>query len=140
MQKSVCLHTRGTLQLYSQVSALTGQFYCWRQNKKTTTLPSLAQAETEFGAVAKAVQKQDFYYFNDDSINCRDSVVFKARSADIIKGLDITGPPDIPRQFAIKKGCREDIIVDSDSDEEEDELNQARCEEGGSDIGSFGDI
>ena len=67
-------------------------------------------------------------------------MVFKARSADIMKGLDITGPPDIPRQFVVKKGGREDIIVDSDSDNDVDGLNQARYEDGGSDIGSFGDI
>ena len=81
-----------------------------------------------------------FLKFIFNLINCRDSVVFKARSADIIKGLDINGPPDIPRQFAVRKGDREDIIDDSDSEDEVDELNQARCEDGGSDIGCFGDI
>ena len=56
--------------------------------------------------MAEAVQKQDFYYFNDDSINCRDSVVFKARSADISSrawtSLDLQIYPD---SLLLKKGA-----------------------------------
>ena len=65
-----------------------------------------------------------------------------------MKGLDITGPPSIPRQFIVKKGGRGDVIVASDSEDEEeaDNLNLARVikssddsEEGEKAVGQFGD-
>ena len=54
-----------------------------------------------------------------------------------MKGIDITGPPSLPRPFVVKKGGEGDIIVDSDSDSEDekgddeaaDELNTARIED-----------
>ena len=55
---------------------------------------------------------------------------------DTIKGIDITGPPSLPRPFVVRKGCEGDIIVDSDSDSDSegddmsvDELNTARIED-----------
>ena len=49
-----------------------------------------------------------------------------------IKGLDVSGPPTIPKQFKIKPGGRSDVIVDSESDESDeddlDDLNRARIE------------
>ena len=39
-----------------------------------------------------------------------------------IKGLDITGPPSLPRHFTLIKGCRGDIYMgESDDDDEGDE-------------------
>ena len=52
-----------------------------------------------------------------------------------MKGIDITGPPSLPRPFVVKKGGEADIIVDSDGDSESDddmsvdELNTARIED-----------
>ena len=51
-----------------------------------------------------------------------------------MKGIDITGPPSLPRSFAVKEGGEGDISVDSDSDDEkeddpEDDLNTARIYE-----------
>ena len=78
-------------------------------------------------------------------------MVFKdGRSREYMKGLDITGPPSIPRQFIVKKGGRGDVIVASDSEDEEEEeadnLNLARVikssddsEEGEKAVGHFGD-
>ena len=76
-------------------------------------------------------------------------MVFKdGRSREYMKGLDITGPPSIPRQFIVKKGGRGDVIVASDSEDEEeaDNLNLARVikssddsEEGEKAVGQFGD-
>ena len=76
-------------------------------------------------------------------------MVFKdGRSREYMKGLDITGPPSIPRQFIVKKGGMGDVIVASDSEDEEeaDNLNLARVikssddsEEGEKAVGHFGD-
>jgi hypothetical protein len=53
-----------------------------------------------------------------------------------MKGLDVSGPPTIPKQFKIKPGGQSDVIVDSESDEsdeDEDDLNRARVETSGDD-------
>ena len=51
-----------------------------------------------------------------------------------MKGIDVTGPPSLPRSFIVKAGGEGDIIVDSESDDEKeddpvDDLDTARIEE-----------
>ena len=76
-------------------------------------------------------------------------MVFKdGRSREYMKGLDISGPPSIPRQFIGKKGGMGDVIVASDSEDEEeaDDLNLARVNRSSDDseeeekaVGQYGD-
>ena len=64
----------------------------------------------------------------------RNSVMFKGSSGDdsLIKGLDISGPPSLPRPFIILSGGEADVIVASDDEDEDvtDELNNAMMENG----------
>ena len=67
-------------------------------------------------------------------------------SRDYLKGLDITGPPTIPRHFIVRKGGVGDVIVASDSEDEAEDLNRARVNESSDDsdkvekrVGQFGD-
>ena len=65
----------------------------------------------------------------------RNSVIFQTNSEreDTIKGIDITGPPSLPRPFLVREGGEGDIIVDSEDEkgdeESADELNTARIED-----------
>ena len=54
------------------------------------------------------------------------SVVFRERwgKNELMKGIDVTGPPSLPRHFVVKKGCMEDVDVGSDSEEDEDENSE----------------
>ena len=89
--------------------------------------------------------------FNRDSVQFQDG---KEGGGNFVKGLDINGPPGLPRPFLVKKGGMGDVILDSSDSEEEvddDELNFARLESdhgsrqsseksaGVDDIGDFGD-
>ena len=62
-----------------------------------------------------------------------------------MKGLYVSGPPTIPKQFKIKRGGQIDGIVDKesdDSDEDKDDLIRARVETSGDDeekVEHFGD-
>ena len=76
------------------------------------------------------------------------SVVFRDRwgGDDIMQGIDVTGPPSLPKHFIVKKGCMGDILVGSDSeddeDEEENEMNKGMIGDGDSDsddVGEHGD-
>ena len=49
----------------------------------------------------------------------------------MMKGIDITGLPSLPRHFVVRKGCRSDIFLGSDDDN--DDLNKAI-------VGGEGDI
>ena len=58
----------------------------------------------------------------------RHSVKFKGSLGreDFMRGIDITAPPTLPKHFAVRKGCRDDIEAGSnsdDSDAESDEHN-----------------
>ena len=64
-----------------------------------------------------------------------------------MKGIDVTGPPALPKHFHVKKGCMGDIYVgsedeseDESEDDEEDELNNGRMDDFDSDnVGKDGD-
>ena len=71
-------------------------------------------------------------------VNFRESVVFLDYDAgeEFMKGIDITGPPALPKQFKVKRGGRGDIIVVSDeSDESDNEMNKGMIGDGVRDDG-----
>ena len=54
----------------------------------------------------------------------------------------MTGPPSLPKHFKVKKGCLGDIMVGSDTeDDDEDEMNIGRVEDEQSsdEVGEHGD-
>ena len=53
---------------------------------------------------------------------------------NMMKGIDVTVPPCLPRYFAVRKGCMGDIYVGSDSDtDSENELNTGMFGDGDGD-------
>ena len=55
--------------------------------------------------------------------NHRESVIFKSSEgrSGKMKGLDISGPPSLPRHFVVKWGCRSDIYFGEDEESEDDD-------------------
>ena len=56
---------------------------------------------------------------------------------EYMKGIDITGPPSLPKHFKVKRGGRGDIIVvtDESDDSDNDEMNQGMIGDGAGDNG-----
>ena len=64
----------------------------------------------------------------------RESVVFKDTDAgdEYMKGIDVTGPPSLPKHFRVKRGGMANVLVGSDTEnDDDDEMNNGMVEEAG---------